>query len=307
MGVQLDAPETDSMKIRSVLGVGASGRVYDVEYQAKQAVMKAYNRESEKKQEAKILRILEPEKAFIPRVLRETTNQLVMQPVGLPLGVRTPLTYTHIVQFIETVSMLHNVGVLHCDVRPDNLVLYMPLRQVWEPNVEKSIDVSVDGLEITPRAPRTPRKFQYVPVRSPMRQEISSPTFEYGLYLIDYAFAVQLEEIKEGICRPFVGTVKFASDEVLAQLSGAKSKVHYAPMDEWHCVIRTLYALSHPLMWQHISNLPKSDFEGVRSAWQCCLLGQWNVSHLQTSKDMKDRALELARQSFVNFKAVSIY
>eukprot|EP00698_Gefionella_okellyi_P016968 TRINITY_DN4909_c0_g2_i1.p1 TRINITY_DN4909_c0_g2~~TRINITY_DN4909_c0_g2_i1.p1 ORF type:complete len:670 (+),score=59.41 TRINITY_DN4909_c0_g2_i1:156-2165(+) len=342
LGVVIDYPAFRDMELRSVLGVGSSGRVYEAKLGGQQVVLKAYENERDCKQENEMLQDLamlakhHPE-VRVPRVLESTSEfkQLVMQPVGIAIGSRSLFPLEFVLRLIFTVTKLHEAGIAHCDIRPDNLVMYLPSGQVWQPRARSGVDEVADllaklELSVPTRAsaaavtedrvqtrsrlllaavPASPKK---VPKKAPKKKAQPKPTLataadanEPGLYLIDYAYAEKFTDGRVTMPR-HRGTVKFASDDVLAQLrKSAGSVIQYRPIDEWHSVVRTLYALSHPLMWLHLARLSRSDYAGIRQAWQTCLQGDWDVSQCTDVAQIRKQAAKLAHLSFADFEAVS--
>jgi len=122
-----------------------------------------------------------------------------------------------------------------------------------------------------------------------------------GLYLVDYAYAVLCDSaIGSVTARVFAGTTKFGSDSVLSSLL-ANKRVSFSAADDWHSVIRTLFALCHPHVHTYLKTLTNKSYLEIIDCWSVCLQGHWYSSPNATAMELRKQAFMLAKSCFVDF------
>jgi hypothetical protein len=309
--LKLDGALSD-VRVDQLLDSGASGRVYRVTIAGDDAVLKSFGKAEECRDERDILRHVESNDVpFVPRVLAAAETQLVLAPRGLSVTRDQPwITRQHALGFIETVGRLHECGVLHRDIRPENLVVYIRSSRIAGPRPRDTVTAGVaaptaaaaaGSCEISPPGvPVSPPRKAKPPQLDPARH---SHRYADGLYLIDFAFAERAEAAGALLTfrGPFRGALRYASDAVLEQLQTKNGlDLLYTADDEWHSVIRTLYGISHPKVHRYLCQLPRGDVGAMRHCWDACLAEVWDARSL-TGRALYDRAQALARSEFPDF------
>lgn len=193
-----------------IIGYGASSRVYraflDKEH-TRQVVLKEFRPQPENaRYEARILAHLAANRALlVSRLVAQAEAMLVLEPLGVVIGERTIISVEHAHALINTVVGMHRLGVLHRDIRPDNIVLYAQPSFVWIPRSRQdaeadlqsgrghmlaSPDARSDGATVATDESSVSARMSSLPDAPAASPAVTAPN---GLYLIDFAFAVQAE------------------------------------------------------------------------------------------------------------------
>jgi serine/threonine protein kinase len=113
----------DDISLGSLLGYGTSSHVYQIstenpKYQ--DCVLKVFHNTTDLQIERKILQHLTGKKG-IPKVKDTNENQMLLWPKGLRIGY---FDQKKIKELVDILYIAHNVGVLHRDIRPENIIVY---------------------------------------------------------------------------------------------------------------------------------------------------------------------------------------
>lgn len=143
-------------------------------------------------------------------------------------------------------------------------------------------------------------------VKSPLQASVTAATMgeqhmdNEGLYLIDFGFAEECQRDNDGVLfveHSFRGTVRYASSKVLATLA-EQVHVRYTELDEWHSVIRTLYALSNTKIHETLTAMQTNAYQNIDEFWGGVLTGVWDCSDLTEPVDFHRKAREIVMQVF---------
>lgn len=327
LGLNLPDMGIKGVGLEEVLGAGASGCVYGARYQDSQCVVKVYNDKSDFEQERRMLdRIARSLPAtgplLVPHVVAATECHLLLQPAGIPIRQHLVIARNHVRALIHCLRKLHELRILHRDVRPENLVVFtngkFKIPQTTDANIGQAVDGAgpqpadhtsgrlLPGIAASPKRKQLLHAAEKKAAVTESATEISlRPSMHAGIYLVDFAYAVHVPgdgplEVNDR----FKGGVKYSSDTVLAQLHSGRTDIRYTEMDEWHSLIRTMYSLAHPLLHsRYLPGIDRSDYAGIQLFWRSVLKDYWDCSELRTPAEMVERAEFLTKTCFVPFES----
>lgn len=120
----------EGVMINKFLGLGSQSMVFSGEYERKQIAVKVYKRWEDCDAERSTLVALS-NVAHVPKLVTQTpliTNcgnpVLLVTPVGEAVQPKRNgilVNGTHIADLISVVKLAHATGILHCDIKPDNI------------------------------------------------------------------------------------------------------------------------------------------------------------------------------------------
>ncbi len=120
----------EGVTINEFLGLGGQSMVFSGEYAGKRIVVKVYKREEDCNAELNALKALS-DVGHIPKLVVETPVEtncgspvLLVSPVGIavqPNRNGVVVNGSHIANLIEVVKTAHSRGIVHCDIKPDNI------------------------------------------------------------------------------------------------------------------------------------------------------------------------------------------
>jgi hypothetical protein len=120
----------EGVTLNEFLGLGAQSMVFSGEYKGKQVVVKVYNREVDCNVELDTRKVLS-DVEHIPKLVVETpllanygNPVLLLTPVGRAIQPKrngSLVNGDHIADLIKVVKTAHERGLVHCDIKPDNI------------------------------------------------------------------------------------------------------------------------------------------------------------------------------------------
>ena len=267
-GLEICRPAPDfGVVFDEVLGAGATSRVFLATYRQKPAanadsdedehvVCKVFRYPQVYQREKEMLEYLCGKVNTCVKVGESDTHmQLLLAPHAFPLRATDLKSRALATQLLQAVNELHYADVIHCDLRPENVLICEESRKL-------------------------------------------------KVLLIDFGSAVHSKAGE--FCGMYTGTVRYASPEILRQLStSGHDNVRISKTDDLQSLIRVFFMWINPGAIPLLNQIRNDEYENVQKFWETHLSSPpWNVFSRDGDQhtDHMKKLLGLIKTIFADFR-----